>query len=251
MIKKYNINIISFLIFIIGLIIVVYKTNEEQISLKFNINTSEDRYIYEVIQDEKMPKSKKVQKLEALQQKNSDIVALIEIENTNINYPVVQTDNNSYYMMYDYKKEHSKDGAIMLDKACDLFKPTTNILIYGHNNIGSRGMFADLIKYKNKDFYENHKTIKFTTNTEESTYEIICVFLSKVYYKAQNDVFKYYFFIHAKDKEEFDAFINNCKRLGLYEINGTAEYGDLLMTLSTCEYSRPNGRLVVIAKKIK
>ena len=216
-----------------------------------NSNTSL-KYVYEKLQDKnKEGKSKNIQKLELLQKINKDIVALIEIAETNINYPVVQTEDNSYYLMYDYKKEESKDGALMLDKDCNLENPTTNILIYGHNNIGSNKMFSDLIKYKKRSFYENHKTIKFTTNSEDSIYEIICVFLSKVYYKSQTDVFKYYFFKGAKNVEEFNNFITNCKILSIYDIDNTAVFGDQLMTLSTCEYSTSNGRLVVVAKKIK
>ena len=96
----------------------------------------------------------------------------------------------------------------------------------------------------------SHKIIKFTTNEEEAQYEIISVFLSKVYYQDETDVFRYYYFINADNKREFDIFINNCKKTSLYEIKTTAEYGDSLMTLSTCEYSKINGRLAVVAKKI-
>ncbi|MBQ8043156.1 MAG: class B sortase [Clostridia bacterium] len=244
------------LIFAICVVTVRYKLYEGCFNCPTNSNSSSRKYIYDILQYEehqvvKDIKSETIQKLEQLQSINSEIVALLEIEGTNINYPLLYSGDNTYYLTHNYKKEKSKDGALMLDKDCNLLKQTTNILIYGHNNIGSNEMFADLIKYKNKEFYNNHKTIKFTTNTEESVYEIIFVFLSKVYNKSQTDVFKYYFFINAENKQHFDNFISNCKNLSLYDTHNTAEYGDQLMTLSTCEYSRLNGRLAVVAKKIK
>lgn len=253
--KVVQIHVFS-LIFVICIVAIIYKLYKGCFNYSTNRYNSSCKYIYDALQYDlkqvvKNIKSENIQKLEQLQSINSEIVALLEIEGTNINYPVLYSGDNTYYLTHNYKKEKSKDGALMLDKDCNLLKQTTNILIYGHNNIGSNEMFSDLIKYKNKWFYDNNKTIKFTTNTEESVYEIISVFLSKVYNKSQTDVFKYYFFINAENKQDFDNFIANCKKLSLYDTEITAEYGDQLMTLSTCEYSRLNGRLAVIAKKIK
>ena len=203
--------------------------------------------------NEKTPEVKektKKEKLEELQKINPDIVALIEIKGTKINYPVVQTEDNSYYMTHNYKKEESKDGALFLDKDYDWNKPSTNLLIYGHNNIGSKEMFVDLTKYKKESFYKEHKTINFTTNEEEAEFEIISVFLSRVYYQHEKNVFRYYYFIDAESKKDFNSFIDNAKKVSLYNIDATATYGDQLMTLSTCDYSQTNGRLAVVARKI-
>ena len=154
-------------------------------------------------------------------------------------------------MTHNYKKEKSRDGALFLDKSYNWNKPSTNLLIYGHNNIGSKEMFSTLANYKKSQFYNEHKTINFVTNTEEATFEIISVFLSRVYYQTENNVFKYYFFIDANSKQEYESFVNSTKKASLYNIQSTASYGDQLMTLSTCEYSQKNGRLVVVAKKVK
>ena len=162
----------------------------------------------------------------------------------------MQTNNNDYYMTYNYKKEYSKDGALFLDKAYDWNIPSTNLLIYGHNNIGSSEMFVELLKYKKEDFYKAHKTIKFTTTSEESEYEIIAVFKSRVYYQHEQNVFRYYYFINANNETEFNSFVSNAKKASLYKIDATATYGDQLMTLSTCEYSVKDGRFAVVARKI-
>ena len=195
-------------------------------------------------------KTEKMLKLEKLQKENEDIVAYIEIDGTNINYPVLQASDNDFYMKKNYKKEYSKDGAIFVDKDYNWEKPSTNLLIYGHNNSNGQ-MFCDLLKYKDESFYQEHPTIKFTTNKEEAEYEIIAVFRSRVYYKSEKNVFRYYYFIDAENEEQFDSFVENSKKSSLYNTGKTAQYGDQLMTLSTCSYHTEDGRFAVVAKKKK
>ena len=112
-------------------------------------------------------------------------------------------------------------------------------------------MFCDLLKYKDESFYQEHPTIKFTTNKEEAEYEIIAVFRSRVYYKSEKNVFRYYYFIDAENEEQFDSFVENSKKSSLYNTGKTAQYGDQLMTLSTCSYHTEDGRFAVVAKKKK
>ncbi len=245
--------IICLITFVISAGILCFKLIEYYLDAKTSrVIRKELVEIYEETKNESLEVQEKtrIEKLKELQKTNSDIVALIEIEGTNINYPVVQTNNNDYYMMHNYKKEKSKDGAIFLDKDYDWKKPSKNLLIYGHNNIGSTEMFVQLIKFKKQDFYKKHKIIKFTTNEEEAQFEIISVFLSRVYYRHEKDVFRYYYFIDAKNEKEFNGFVNNAKKASIYDMETTAEYGDQLMTLSTCDYSQTNGRFVVVARKV-
>ena len=237
-------------ILVISIIIIFIKVR--------NTNTSNNEVYKELANDNShvgidVPvetKPERVVKLEELQKENSNIVAWLQIEDTNINYPVLQGKDNSYYMTHNYKKEYTIDGSLFLDKDYDWVLPSTNLLIYGHNNRGSNTMFADLMKYKNEDFYNTHKTIRLTTNGEDAEYEIISVFLSRVYYKSEKDVFRYYYFINAENEQEFNEYIQNSKAASLYNIEATAKYGDQLLTLSTCEYSQEDGRLAVVAKKI-
>ena len=110
-------------------------------------------------------------------------------------------------------------------------------------------MFADLLKYKKEDFYKKHPTIRFTTNNEDVEYEIIAVFLSRLYYKKEKNVFRYYQFINKTNKDEYDEFISNAKKSSLYDTGKTAQYGDQLITLSTCSYHTEDGRIAVVARK--
>ena len=195
-------------------------------------------------------KTEKMLQLEELKKENNDIVAWIEILNTKINYPVLQTSDNEYYMKHNYKKEKSGDGSIFLDKDYNWDTPSSNLLIYGHNNKNGN-MFQDLLKYEDENYYTEHPTIQFTTVNEDCTYEIIAVFKSRVYYKSEQNVFRYYYFINAENEEEYNNYVEESKKASLYDTGKTAEYGDQLLTLSTCEYSQEDGRFVIVARKVK
>lgn len=112
-------------------------------------------------------------------------------------------------------------------------------------------MFCELLKYEDENFYNEHQTIRFTTNKEDAEYEIIAVFKSRVYYKSEKNVFRYYYFVDANNKEEFDEFVKSSKKASLYDTGKTAKYGDQLMTLSTCSYHTEDGRFAVVARKKK
>ena len=244
-------NGILYLILIISIVMIIfdlldkYTINNDE---KYNEISNDNSHVEE---EDFEAKTERMIKLEELQKENSNIIGWLEIENSNINYPVLQGTDNSYYMTHDYKKQYSKHGSLFLDKDYNWDLPSTNLLIYGHNNRGSNEMFADLINYKNEDYYKTHKTIRFTTNNEDAEYEIISVFLSRVYYKSETDVFRYYYFINAENEQEFNEYIKNSKEASLYNIEATAQYGDQLLTLSTCEFSQEDGRLAVVARKIK
>ena len=192
------------------------------------------------------PEQTAFEKYAAVYEQNSDFVGWISIEGTNIDYPVMQTiDNPNYYLKHSFEKQYSDYGVPYVQENCDLGL-FDNCVIYGHHmNNGS--MFADLCKYEREDFYQSHKTIRFDTLSGFGEYEVVAVFKT-VAYSEQG--FQYYHFVNADSAEDFDAFIAKCKELALYDTGISAEYGDRLITLSTCEYSRQNGRMVVVAKKI-
>lgn len=244
--KKTKINCIQ-LIFIIILIasicgIICYlcianKEKQEYKNLQENMTTENHT-------DEK---SDRIEKVKELQKENSDIVAWIEIEGTNINYPILHTTNNDFYLNHNYKKEETLAGSLFLDKDFDIKNGSSNYLIYGHRN--KQGlMFEDLLKYAKEDFYKEHKKIRFTTDKEDRDYEIMAVFYSRVYYKDEQNVFRYYYFVNAKDENEYNNYVKQSKDASIYDTGVTAKYGEQLLTLSTCEYSQEDGRFVIVAK---
>lgn len=195
-------------------------------------------------------KTERMLQIEKLQEQNSDIVGWIEVEGTNINYPVLQGEDNSYYMNHNYKKEENTYGSIFLDKDYDWSIPSSNLLLYGHN-LQNGELFHDILNYKDKSYYEEHPVIRFTTEKADSEFEIISAFYSRVYYKSETNVFRYYYFINADNEEEYNEFIENAKESSIYDTGKTAEYGDQLITLSTCSYHTEDGRFAVVARKNK
>lgn len=191
-----------------------------------------------------------VEKVKELQQENADVKGWVQIENTNINYPLLQTDNNDYYLTHNYKKEYSSYGSIFINSNCDIKDQNSNVILYGHDMKDGQ-MFQDLLKYQDKSFYESHPIIKIATEEKEFEYEIICVFKSRIFYQDEKNVFRFYQYYHFENENKFNEYINSCKKIQLYDTEKTANYGDQLITLITCEYSQENGRMVVVARKNK
>ena len=193
---------------------------------------------------EPLPELMAFEKYRAVQEQNSDFVGWLSIPGTNIDYPVMQTvDNPNFYLKQGFDKQYSDYGVPYVQENCDLAL-SDNCVIYGHHmNNGTR--FSDLCKYASEDFYREHKTICFDTLDSFGEYEVIAAFKTVAY---SGEGFKYYHFVNAESAEAFDEYIAECKALALYDTGVTAEYGDKLITLSTCEYSRTNGRMVVVAK---
>lgn len=183
-----------------------------------------------------------------LYEKNDDLVGWIRIPDTKINYPVMQTkEDMEYYLHRDFNGNEDVNGLPFLDARCDVEKPTTNLLIYGHS-MNSGAMFAGLADYKDYDFYQKHKKIYFDTMQERGEYEIVAVFQSRVAY-VDEVAFRYYNFIQADTQAEFDSFISTVEKLAYYDTGNEAVFGDQLLTLSTCDREITDGRLVVLARR--
>lgn len=184
-----------------------------------------------------------------LYNKNKSLIGWIKIDDTKIDYPVMQTTNNEYYLKHNFEQEEDANGCIFLDSNCDIILGNTNYIIYGHH-MNSGKMFSSLVKYGNEDFYEKHKYIQFDTIYEKGTYEVMYAFRTHIY-SSDEITFKYYQFIDANSEAEFDSAMEEMAKMSLYDTGVEAHYGDQLITLSTCDYQETNGRFAVVAKKVK
>lgn len=187
-------------------------------------------------------------KYKSLYMENGDLAGWLTVEGTKIDYPVMQCEDDEYYLHHDFDGKDSKYGCLYVREKADL-EEGTNFVIYGHN-MRDGSMFGELDLYLEEEFYREHSRISFDTLYEEHTYEILAVFRSRIY-GEKDDVFKYYQFYEAETKEEFDDFYENIKELSLYDTGVTARFGDKLITLSTCAYHVKDGRLAVVAKRIE
>ncbi len=180
--------------------------------------------------------------------KNKKLIGWLKIDDTNIDYPVMQTSDNEYYQDHNLNQEYDKNGSIFMDKDCDVLKPSTNYILYGHHMKSGR-MFGKLDSYASEDYGKKHSYIQFDTIYEKGLYQVMYVFRSRVY-SEEEIVFKYYQFIDALSEQEFDSYMQEMSAMSLYDTGVTAQYGDQLLTLSTCDYKEKNGRFVVVAKKV-
>ena len=179
---------------------------------------------------------------------NKSLIGWIQIADTIIDYPVMQTVDNEYYLTHNFSQEYDKNGSIFLDCNCSIYPRSTNLIVYGHH-MKSGNMFGTLQNYQTKKFYNKHKYILFDTIYDEGVYEVMYVFRDKVH-SAQDVGFKYYEFTDAYSEEEFNSYMNEMAELSLYDTGVSAEFGDSLLTLSTCDYQEKNGRFVVVAKRV-
>lgn len=178
---------------------------------------------------------------------NPDIVGWIQIPGTEIDYPVMQTpDDANFYLRRNFYKEYSVAGAIYAREKCDVFTPSDNVTLYGHN-MKNGSMFAALHKYEEKSFWRDNRYIYFDTLYEMHTYEIFAVFISTA---DLSTGFSYHTFDNAANEAEYDMFVENCKSLSLYDTGITPKLGEKLITLSTCDKSLEEGRFVVVARRV-
>lgn len=187
---------------------------------------------------------------QGIYQENQEFAGWLTIPDTIIDYPVMQSKNDSnYYLNHTFSGEEDSNGTLFIDSRNDIVERSTNIIIYGHN-MKSNAMFGSLKKYLDEDYWRNHKTIQFDTIYEKGTYDIVAVCLGEVEYQDE-DVFRYYDFLNAESKKDFEAFQKNVLESAVLSDENPVTYGDKLLTLSTCNHYVENGRLYIVAKKIE
>lgn len=181
-------------------------------------------------------------------QQNPEMVGWISIDDTGINYPVVQKDN-TYYLTHGFDQSNNTNGSIFMDERCSIVSPTINTIIYGHN-MKSGMMFGGLKNYLQAGYLESHKYIQFNTIYEKRTYEIVAVCLSEVQYQDE-DAYRYYDFITSTSAQDLQDFVENVDTLAVYGNADGLTLQDKLLTLSTCNSYTEDGRLFVVAKQVQ
>lgn len=184
-----------------------------------------------------------------LYNKNRRLIGWLKIDDTIIDYPVMQTTNNEYYLDHNFNQEKDNNGSIFMDAACVAYPRSQNLILYGHH-MRSGKMFGDLEKYASESYYKRHSIIQFDTIYEKGTYQVMYVFRAKVL-KENEIAFKYYQFIDANSPEEFNSYMKEMEKMSLYDTGVSAEYGEELLTLSTCDHSQTDGRFAVVAKRVQ
>lgn len=181
-----------------------------------------------------------------LSQRNRDLAGWLTVEGTRIDYPVMYSpDDPERYLHANFEKEYSFAGLPFIDAACE--PDRGNRIIYAHNMMDG-SMFRTLMKYQQKDYWEKHPTIQFSTLYEAQEYEVIAAFYDQVYQKTDKN-FKFYQFYDTSDPDQFAEAMAWYGSKALYETGVAAQPGDRLLTLVTCAYHTDNGRFVVVARQ--
>ena len=167
---------------------------------------------------------------------NSDYRFWINVEGTNIDYPVVQGSDNSFYLNHDFNKNYLPAGSIFLDYRND-FEIDSNSVIYGHHMRNST-MFGQMEKFKDKNFFDNNKTITITTKDTTYEYEIFAIGVYDANF-GYNDV-------SFENEEDFNNFLNKVTSKAMY-IRNIVSPKDQIITLSTCSYEYKNARTALFA----
>ena len=178
-----------------------------------------------------------------LKKKNSDTVGWIKVEGTNINYPVVQTTDNKYYLNHSYDKTSNKAGWVFADYRNDLDNFDKNTVIYAHGRVDTT-MFGSLKNILKSSWYnnKNNHIIKFSTPKENTLWQVFSVYTIE----AES----YYITTKFPSNEYFKEFVTTLKNRSKIEFSAIPNENDKILTLSTCKDSKGN-RVVMHAKLIK
>lgn len=175
---------------------------------------------------------------------NNETVGYINIKNTDISYPVVQHKDNIFYLKHDFYKQKKTVGWIFMDYRNDSKEFNDNTIIYGHYSSGSGIMFGSLKNVLNSKWRKNKDNMIINYDTEEKSYKFKIFAAYKVDYTTD------YLVNNFENKDYFDVFINMIKGRSIFNTEDTLEYGDKILTLSTCA-GGGNRRLVVHAVLLK
>ncbi len=187
---------------------------------------------------------------------NDDVVGYINIDGTDVDYPVVQCGDNSYYMDTDIYGNYLDSGSIFMDYR-DIFVPdeskqSPQIVLYGHNMLNGT-KFTSLHNYRKDDsFYEKYPIIDFNTNYIEDQYVIFAYFTTYGDYgeSAYGEEFAYWD-MENMDEKEFNEFLKTVKERSFISPNIDVKYGDQVLTLQTCHMDEDNSRLLVIGRRLR
>lgn len=192
--------------------------------------------------DEPEENNKYVIDFEALKKQNSETVAWLKVNNTKIEYPVVKTKNNDYYLTRSFDKSENSAGWIFADYKNKFDGKDKNIVVYGHNRRDS-SMFGSLKNILSSKWYNNeeNQNVIFNINGQNYTYRVFSV------YQIEKE--DYYIKTNFSSNNEYEKFLNTIKKRSVKDFKEDVSKDDTILTLSTCANNNMY-RVVLHAKRI-
>lgn len=191
-----------------------------------------------------------LQQYAALAAQNSDMVGWMSIDSTTVNAPVMYTPSDpEYYLTHDFEKKYSQSGMLFMDATCIPDSNASNMVIYGHN-MKNKTMFSDIESYLNSDFLAEHPVIQFDSLNARAQYQVFAVFELDTSEGNENSM-QCYYYRNTADAAKHAYFLDYVHQYAKVIVEEQLpDTGDTLITLSTCDNVTPNGRVVVMAKKV-
>ena len=184
---------------------------------------------------------------DAVYELNNDLAGWLYLEGAGIDYPVMYTPRNEqYYLRKNFEKTYATGGCLFIGKTWS--EDSNQTIIYVHN-MHDGSMFGHLHDYKSKEYALEHSIIHFDTLHETREYEVVAAFYGKVYKVDDTGVFRYYRYTDLSTEAKFNEFMKNVRRAAIYDTGVDVQFGDRLLTLSTCSYYTNEGRFVVVARQ--
>ncbi|GAA0855788.1 sortase SrtB [Clostridium nitritogenes] len=213
-------------VLIVAIIFSLYKVITKMMDYKESKNT------YEKVQEVKNNSNNFSEELIKI---NEDYKMWIEVPNTNINYPVVQGQDNDFYLSHDFNKKESSSGAIFIDYKNNIDKDK-NIIIYGHN-MKNKSMFQNLMKFKDESFWKENNEIILNIDGKRYKYEIFSSYISN----AKDIDLKTNF----ENDDEYLKYIDDIKKKSIFHRDMDIKSNDRIVTLSTCSYEKDDARMII------
>lgn len=182
------------------------------------------------------------------------MVGWITVPGTIIDYPVVQCDDNNYFLTHDYKCEESKNGAIYLDFLVDFTRDrvSRNVVIHGHH-MKSGVMFANLTKYDDIEFLKANPIVRFDSLYEENQWVIFAMMKIDAY--GGEDGMPTFNFMKSsfEDDKDFASYVADIRAHSVYDTFDIVDVdsSDSIITMSTCSYEYDDFRTVLVARRLR
>lgn len=199
--------------------------------------------------------TEKKSKYQSYIDKNSDFVGYIKIDGTAVDYPVVQCNDDEFYLTHNFDKQPEERGAIYMSSECDSSLRDFNTVLYGHNWLDTT-MFSEVTKYENIDFYKEHPVIHFNTAHNDMQWKIFAVFITNADENEDDGYIFNYIYPHLGG-ENFSGYIGEVNKRTLYKTGVDVNSLDKILTLSTCSRKmdisgyRADARIVVAARLVR
>lgn len=190
--------------------------------------------------------------LQKYQDYNSDVVGIIRIEGTVLNHPIVQTvEDEEYYLYKDLDKKYNSHGVPFLSKDSQMEGQGSNCVVYGHNIYKiSRDVFADLMGYKDVEYYKEHPVIETVSESGTRKWLIFAYFIVD---NSDADPFQYSDVTSFMSERAFEEYIYEVQKRNWLDVPSDLSMGDTILTLSSCSKELAGSgtnRMVVMAKQL-